>query len=155
MLFIDFSISHNFSFYGLRSKEGWLRNLILRNNRKGGWMVILSFAYEDEAARNALLNFLVYQFPDILSLQWLINPKHNDAIYDLPVHVFYGQDHIEEMLGDFRFLIGAKSFFQTNPAQAEILYDIAGQFANLNKQQILYDLYSGTGSIGYLFVWSL
>jgi len=144
----DFAIAHDYSFYNLRKKDGYLRNLILRNNRQGDWMVILSFAYDDEASRNALLSFIADTFPEILSLQWLINSKHNDVIYDLPVHVFKGSDHIEEKLGKYTFIIGAKSFFQTNPQQAEILYQLAKEYAQLEKQDILYDLYSGTGSIG-------
>ena len=110
-------------------------------------MVVLSFHENDEEKIKHLLNFLLKTFPDITSLQYVINPKRNDTIFDLEVKVFHGKDHIVEQLGKFKYKIGPKSFFQTNSYQTEQLYNQVIKFAGLTREETVYDLYTGTGSI--------
>ena len=136
------------SYYNFRAQEGFLRNVVLRVARTGEVLLNVIFGYEDVPVREALLNHLLAQIPQIRSLHYTINTKQNDTIYDLPVHLFYGPAHIEETLEEFRFKISPKSFFQTNTAQAERLYQVVRQAAGLTGTETLYDLYCGTGSIG-------
>jgi 23S rRNA (uracil1939-C5)-methyltransferase len=112
--------------------------------------VLVSFTENDAAKIDALLSHLLMLFPQITSLQYVINNKRNDTIYDLPLNVFSGRDHIFEQLGNYRFKIGAKSFFQTNSLQAKVLYDVTKKFAALKSEDVVYDLYTGVGSIGYI-----
>jgi 23S rRNA (uracil1939-C5)-methyltransferase len=143
----DYAISNNLAFYDLRNKEGFLRNLIIRSTSTGEVMVIVNFFREDPEKREALLNYLVDKFPEITSLQFVINEKGNDTILDQQLHVFKGRDHIIEEMEGLKFIIGPKSFYQTNSDQAHELYKIARDFASLSGKEVVYDLYTGTGTI--------
>ena len=135
-------------YYDYREQQGWLRNIIIRVARTGEVLINLVIHHEDEKERVDLLNHLLENVPGITSLNYTINPKMNDSIHDLAVHCFSGKPYIEETLEDFRFKISPKSFFQTNSYQAEALYRITREFAGLTGNEVLYDLYCGTGSIG-------
>lgn len=144
------------SFYDIRGNSGFLRTVMVRTANTGQCMVLLAFGEENIDAREGLLDALRTNFPAITSLLWTINGKKNDTIWDLDVHVFHGSDHIVEELKDdgfapLRFRIGPKSFFQTNPAQAQRLYETALGFAGLTGSEKVYDLYCGAGSIS-LFI---
>lgn len=143
----DYSLKHNLSFINLRSKSGQLRSLIIRNTLKGELMVIVMVFEDDNEKLFPLLNHLAEKFPEITSLQFIINQKSNDTYHDLPVHLFKGRDHIIEEMEDLQFRIGPKSFFQTNPLQALTLYQLARDFAGLTGTETVYDLYTGTGTI--------
>ena len=143
----DYAIANNLAFYDLRNKEGFLRNLIIRTTSIGEVMVIVNFFSEDLEKREALLNFLVEKFPEITSLQFVINEKGNDTILDQQLHVFKGRDHIIEEMDGLKFIIGPKSFYQTNSDQAHELYKVARDFASLTGKEVVYDLYTGTGTI--------
>ncbi|HLG03685.1 MAG TPA: 23S rRNA (uracil(1939)-C(5))-methyltransferase RlmD [Bacteroidia bacterium] len=147
----EFAASHNLSFYDIRNQTGLLRSLIIRTTSTGETMVIILFRDDDEIAREKLLDALANKFPSITSLLYVINQKGNDTFNDLPVHVFYGRDHIIESMENLRFKIGPKSFYQTNSAQAYELYKVTRDFAGLTGNEIVYDLYTGTGTIA-LFV---
>lgn len=134
-------------FYNSRTKEGWLRNLIIRMTTLGEVMVNLIVREERSELREAM-ELLLEAVPEITSLHYTINPKWNDTIYDLPVVTYAGKGSIEEKLGDFRYKISPKSFFQTNSYQAEKLYEVVRSFAGLTGKEVVYDLYCGTGSIG-------
>ena len=110
-------------------------------------MVLVSFTANDEEKIKAMLDHILGEFPAITSLQYVINAKRNDTIYDLPTVTYHGKDHITEQLGDYQFKINPKSFFQTNSAQAKVLYDVARDFAGLRANDVVYDLYTGVGSI--------
>ena len=150
----EYAIANNLEFYDLRNKAGFLRNLIIRTTSIGEVMVIVNFFKEDKEKREALLNFLVDKFPEITSLQFVINEKGNDTILDQQLHVFKGRDHIIEEMEGLKFIIGPKSFYQTNSDQAYELYKIARDFASLTGKEVVYDLYTGTGTIA-CFVASL
>jgi len=135
-------------FYDIKLHIGWLRNMQVRNTLAGELMINVVFAYEDEENREALLNLLLEKFPQISTLLYTINEKLNDSIDDLTPQIFFGKGYIMEHLEKFQYKISPKSFFQTNSKQAENLYRIARDFAELNGSQTLYDLYCGTGSIG-------
>ena len=150
----EYAIANNLEFYDLRNKAGFLRNLIIRTTSIGEVMVIVNFFKEDKEKREALLNFLVDKFPEITSLQFVINEKGNDTILDQQLHVFKGRDHIIEEMEGLKFIIGPKSFYQTNSDQAYELYKIARDFASLTGNEVVYDLYTGTGTIA-CFVASL
>jgi 23S rRNA (uracil1939-C5)-methyltransferase len=143
----EFALKYGMSFFDLRKQEGLLRNLIIRNNSSGEFMVIASFFYEDEKLRNSLLEYLHQQFPKIKSLMYVVNPKRNDTISDLEIKHFAGDSFIFEKMEDLKFKISPKSFFQTNSLQAYNLYKIVREFANLNGDEVVYDLYTGTGTI--------
>ena len=147
----DFGKANSYDFFNPYNQEGFLRNIILRNNEAGQWMVILCFKKDDEEKRKAILNHLKDKFPQIASLLYIINPKMNDTIYDLEVNVFSGEDHLIEMLEDLKFKIGPKSFFQTNTLQTQNLYGKTRELAGLTGNENVYDLYTGVGSIA-LFV---
>jgi 23S rRNA (uracil1939-C5)-methyltransferase len=108
----------------------------------------LILGYEDEAKRKALLDLLLKQFPQITTLLYTINTKRNDSMQDLTPQVYYGHGYITEKLEKFEFKISPKSFFQTNSKQAEVLYQVTRDYAELTGKEIVYDLYCGTGSIG-------
>jgi 23S rRNA (uracil1939-C5)-methyltransferase len=146
-----YAMQNNWSFFDLRTQQGLLRNLIIRNTTTDEWMVIVVFAYDDKAAREDLLAFLQQRFPQITSLLYIINGKRNDTITDLPVHIFAGRDYLEEQMEDLRFRIGAKSFYQTNSQQAVRLYGVVRRMAQLSGNENVYDLYTGAGTIA-LFV---
>lgn len=146
----DYAYSHNYSFINLRTQEGMLRNLIVRTSNTGGLMVILICKIVDETEMslfNEMLRYIGDTFPEITSLLYIINNKCNDSIYDLDVHVFKGDDHIFETMENLRFKVGPKSFYQTNTDQAYQLYLIARSFAGLTGEELVYDLYTGTGTI--------
>ncbi len=138
---------HNMSFFDPREGGGFLRNLIIRSSTTGDLMTIVVFFYDDENLRKTLLNAVKEKFPEISSLMYVINPKKNDSISDLDVKLHSGKDHIFEQMENLRFKIGPKSFYQTNSEQAYKLYLLAKQYADLQGNEIVYDLYTGTGTI--------
>ncbi len=144
----NWAIENKLPFYDIKNHSGWLRILQLRICTTGEIMVNIMFGYEDEAARKALFDHLLQQFPEITTLLYTINTKQNDSMYGLEPLAYQGKGFVLEKLDDFRFKIGPKSFFQTNTRQGEKLYEIARDFAGLNGSQTVYDLYCGTGSIG-------
>jgi 23S rRNA (uracil1939-C5)-methyltransferase len=136
-------------FYDLGLQAGWIRAVQYRYCTTGDLMVNVIIGFESEAARKALLDDLLAKVPEITTLFYTINHKTNDSMADLtPVHYFGERDHAIEQLGKFRFKISPISFFQTNSRQAETLYEVTRQFAELDGSQVVYDLYCGTGSIG-------
>lgn len=148
----DYAYEHNYSFFDLRTQEGMLRNLIIRTSSTGELMVIVVCKIEEEKQEqmelfNQLLSFISDKFPQITSLLYIINNKCNDTITDREVYVFKGNDHIFEEMEGLRFKIGPKSFYQTNSEQAYNLYKIARNFAGLTGNELVYDLYTGTGTI--------
>lgn len=142
-----YAVQNGLSFYSIRNKEGFLRNLIIRTSSKGDVMAIFSFFYEDVELQNALLSHIKDCFPQITSLLYVVNSKANDTINDLDIKVFDGKDHIVEEMEGIKFKIGPKSFYQTNSEQAYELYKIARDFAGLTGNELVYDLYTGTGTI--------
>lgn len=138
---------NNLDFFDLQNQSGFLRTLMIRSNQKGEFMVLVQFFREDKPLRESFLQNLQQKFPEIVSLLYAINPKGNDSIYDLDVQTYYGQDFIMETMEDLQFKIGPKSFYQTNPEQAYELYKITRDFANLKGGELVYDLYTGTGTI--------
>lgn len=146
----DYAINHEISFFDLREQHGLLRDLIIRNSNTGEWMVIVQFHYDedgDEMRAKALLQHIADKFPQITSLLYVNNQKCNDTIGDQDVKVFKGIDHIFETMEDLRFKVGPKSFYQTNTEQAYHLYSVAREFAALTGNELVYDLYTGTGTI--------
>lgn len=143
----NFCDEKGLSYFDLREQTGLMRTLMLRCNRKGEWMVLVAFAHEAEKERIEVLEYLKNAFPQITSLVYVINTKRNDTLADLDVLVYHGTDHIVEELDGLKFKIRPQSFFQTNPWQAEELYRIAKDFAALSGNELVYDLYTGTGSI--------
>ncbi len=139
--------THGMPYYDYKQQYGWLRNIVIRVATTGEILVNLVMHHEDER-REPLLQHIKDNVPGITSLHYTLNPKMNDTIYDLDVVCWHGKDHIEEKLENFRFKISPKSFFQTNTYQAEALYRITREFAGLTGNEVLYDLYCGTGSIG-------
>lgn len=144
----EFAWKKKLSFYDYREQKGFLRNLQLRICTTGEVMVNIVFGENHEQKRKEVLDFVRQQFPQITTLLYTINLKKNDSMTDLEPVVYFGKGHVLERLEDFCFKIGPKSFFQTNTRQAEKLYQITRDFAELNGSQVLYDLYCGTGSIG-------
>ena len=144
----DFAYQKGYSFYDFREHKGLLRNLQFRICTTGEIMVNVVFGEDDEKSRNEILSFLDNRFPEITTLLYTVNLKMNDSLFDQEPMTYKGKGYVEEMLEDFRFKIGPKSFFQTNTKQGERLYQITRDFAELDGSQVLYDLYCGTGSIG-------
>lgn len=144
----QFALERSFSFYDIRSHSGFLRTLTLRICRSGEIMVNVVFGHDDEQKRTELLQHVAGKFPSITALLYTINTKFNDSLHDLEPVVYSGKGYVTETLEDFRFKIGPKSFFQTNTWQAEALYRITREFAELKGTETVYDLYCGTGSIG-------
>jgi 23S rRNA (uracil1939-C5)-methyltransferase len=145
---VQFALDNKMPFYNIKQHQGWLRNMFVRNTTKGEWMINLILGYEDEVKRKALLDLLLKQFPQITTLLYTINTKRNDSMQDLEPQVYHGNGYITEKLEKFEFKISPKSFFQTNSKQAEVLYQVTRDFAELTGKEIVYDLYCGTGSIG-------
>lgn len=146
----DYAYEHDYSFINLRTQEGMLRNMVVRTSSTGELMVILICKITEEQEMQLfmqLLEFVARSFPEITSLLYIINNKCNDTINDLDVHVFKGNDHIFEEMEGLRFKVGPKSFYQTNSEQAYNLYKIAREFAGLTGNELVYDLYTGTGTI--------
>ena len=143
-----YTVKKDLPYYDYRKQEGWLRNVVIRVATTGEILINVVFKFEDKKERIALLDVLLEKIPGITTLHYTINPKLNDSIHDLEVNTYWGKGYIEETLEDFRFKISPKSFFQTNSYQAENLYKLTREFAGLTGNEVLYDLYCGTGSIG-------
>lgn len=154
----DYAFEHELSFYDLRAQHGLLRDMMIRNSNTGEWMLLIQFGKTIDTGNGAdawelteegrdLMQYIADTFPEITSLLWVYNPKCNDTFGDLPVHVFKGNDHIYETMEELRFKVGPKSFYQTNTEQAYHLYCVARDFANLTGNELVYDLYTGTGTI--------
>jgi 23S rRNA (uracil1939-C5)-methyltransferase len=141
------ALKHGWSFYDLKEQKGFLRNLIIRNTIKGEFMVILQVGDDQPEDRTLLLNALAEEFPQITSLLYIINPKKNETFQDLEVHTFKGLPYIEEEMEGLRFRIGPKTFYQTNPSQAYRLYAAVRDLAGLKGDELVYDLYTGAGTI--------
>jgi 23S rRNA (uracil1939-C5)-methyltransferase len=142
-----YAIEHNLSFYNLRSNEGFLRTMVIRTSSTGELMLIVVMGEDAEDERNALLEHIKLTFPQITSLLYVINTKANDTIGDQDVICFSGREFIEEQMEGLRFKVGPKSFYQTNSQQAHKLYSVAREFAQLTGTEVVYDLYTGTGTI--------
>ena len=146
----DYAYEHNYAFYNIRNHEGLLRNLMIRTSSTGELMVLLQVRVscdKDLVQTKELLAYVADQFPQITSLLYVVNNKQNDTINDLDVQVFKGNDHIFEEMEGLRFKVGPKSFYQTNSEQAYNLYKVARDFAGLTGEELVYDLYTGTGTI--------
>jgi 23S rRNA (uracil1939-C5)-methyltransferase len=144
----EIATKNNYPFYDIKEHTGWLRNLIIRYCTTGELMVNLCINYEDADNTKIVMEGLLAAVPEITTLLYTINPKWNDTIYDLTPIVYFGKGYVTEKLENFEFIISPKSFFQTNTKQAEKLYSITRDFAQLTGEEIVYDLYCGTGSIG-------
>ena len=156
----DNAVEHELSFFDLRQQVGLLRDVIIRNSASGEWMVIFQFclsptpsnekgSWDDENGQKAfaLMQHIADKFPQITSLMYLDNQKCNDTIGDQEILTFKGEDHIFELMEDLKFKVGPKSFYQTNTEQAYHLYSVAREYANLSGNELVYDLYTGTGTI--------
>lgn len=142
-----FCLEQGYTFFDLRNQQGLMRTLMIRNSSIGEWMVIVVFYEDDREKRERLMEFIASQFPQITALLYIINQKANDTITDQEVLVWKGRDHIVEEMEGLRFRIGPKSFYQTNSEQAYHLYEVARSFAQLTGDELVYDLYTGTGTI--------
>ncbi|MBE3086693.1 MAG: 23S rRNA (uracil(1939)-C(5))-methyltransferase RlmD, partial [Bacteroidetes bacterium] len=143
----EYAHRNNLQFFDLREQKGFLRNLIIRNSLEGKVMVIVVFFHEDVEKREGLLDFLASEFPQITSLMYVINSKRNDSLNDQNPILYKGDNHLIEKMDGLKFRIGPKSFYQTNTKQALELYRVAKDFAGLSGKEIVYDLYTGTGTI--------
>ena len=143
----QFAKHHGYTFYDLKNHTGALRNLIIRTSSTGELMVIVVFAYPTEEEVTKLMSFLEVTFPQITSLLYIINEKKNDTIFDQDVLVWKGPEYIHEEMNSIRFRIGPKSFYQTNSIQALKLYEITREFAGFTGDELVYDLYTGAGTI--------
>jgi len=146
----DYALEHKMTFFDLKAQTGLLRDVIIRNSATGEWMVIVQFHFEndgDEQEAMGLMEHLKQTFPEISCLMWVDNQKGNDTIGDQELHLYSGRDHIIETMGDLKFKVGPKSFYQTNTEQAYILYKVARDFAGFTGSETVYDLYTGTGTI--------
>ena len=146
----DYAIENSITFFDLRQQKGLLRDVIIRNSNTGEWMVIIQFHYDETGGKDEALGLLKHisdKFPEISSLLYLDNQKCNDTIGDQDILVFKGNDHIFETMEDLKFKVGPKSFYQTNTEQAYHLYSVARELADLKGEELVYDLYTGTGTI--------
>lgn len=163
----EYAKAHDITFYDLRAQHGLLRDLVMRNSLSGEWMLIVQFGPKEQIQNNkeavaeevatmsqfdhetamSVLEAIHTEFPEISSLLWVYNPKCNDTFGDLDVNTYYGTDFIYELMEDLKFKVGPKSFYQTNTEQAYHLYSVAREFANLSGNELVYDLYTGTGTI--------
>lgn len=146
----DYAIEKKLSFYDLKQQCGLLRDIVLRNSNTSEWMLIIQFRFDkegDEVKAEKLMAYIADKFPQITSLMYVNNQKCNDTFNDLEVITFKGNDHIFELMEDLRFKVGPKSFYQTNTEQAYHLYSIVRDFAGLTGKELVYDLYTGTGTI--------
>ena len=142
-----YAVSHGLRFFDIRANEGFIRNMFIRTTETGDLMVILCFFYEDRETREAMLDALADAFPQITSLYYVINKKLNDSIGDQECILYKGSETIRETMEGLTFRIGPKSFYQTNSGQALKLYSVARDFAELTGNEVVYDLYTGTGTI--------
>jgi len=145
--FKQFADEHQIEFFDLKKQTGLLRNLIIRTSTTGDLMVILQVARNEDVLIDRCMNFLKDTFPQITSLLYVVNSKGNETFHDLEVKTFASQDHIMEQMNDLKFKIGPKSFYQTNSKQAYELYKVVADFAKLSDKEMVYDLYTGTGTI--------
>jgi 23S rRNA (uracil1939-C5)-methyltransferase len=143
----EYAIEKGIDFYDIKAHTGFLRNLIVRTSTTGEVMVIVVISCEEPDIYNPLLEALKVRFPEITSLNWIVNNKKNDSINDLDVYLYSGKPHMNEVMEDLEFRIGPKSFYQTNSEQAYRLYSIVRDFAGLTGNEVLYDLYTGAGTI--------
>ena len=144
----NFCLTHEgYPFFDLKNQEGFVRTLMIRTASTGELMVVLAFFREDQALREALLEHLLEQVPEITSLMYVINGKRNDTLTDLDIKLYRGKDHLIERMEDLQFKVGPKSFYQTNSEQAYRLYDVVRKFTGLTGTETVYDLYTGTGTI--------
>lgn len=146
----DYALETGMTFFDLRAQHGLLRDIMIRNSDTGEWMVLIQFHYEeagDDEKAKALLAHLADMFPEITSLLYVDNQKCNDTFNDLEISVFRGNDYIFEVMDGLKFKVGPKSFYQTNTEQAFHLYSVVRDFAGLTGQELVYDLYTGTGTI--------
>jgi 23S rRNA (uracil1939-C5)-methyltransferase len=143
----DFAKLHGMSFYDVRAHTGALRNLIIRTSSTGELMVIVVFAHASEDEVNSLMGYVELEFPQITSLLYILNQKMNDTIFDQEVVAWKGPEYIHEHMDEIKFRIGPKSFYQTNAIQAQRLYEIARDFAGFTGDELVYDLYTGAGTI--------
>ncbi len=143
-------MASDFTFFDLRNQGGLLRNIMLRNSATGELMVVIQFHYttrEEEAQAMQRLEHIKQNFPEVTSLLYVNNLKCNDTIGDLDIKTYHGTDFIYEVMEDLKFKVGPKSFYQTNTEQAYELYKVARDFAGLTGEELVYDLYTGTGTI--------
>lgn len=146
----DYATENGMTFFDLRQQHGLLRDVMIRNSNTGEWMVLVQFHFDDpgdDRRAEALLEHIAERFPQITSLLYVDNQKCNDTFNDLEIKTFRGNDHIFETMEDLRFKVGPKSFYQTNTEQAQHLYTVARDFARLTGTELVYDLYTGTGTI--------
>ena len=142
-----YALANDFTFYNLRDHNGLLRNLIIRNSTLGEYMVIVVFAEEEMDLIQALMDFLRKKFKEISSLYYVVNKKKNDTIFDQDTILYHGKEFLHEKLNKITYAIGPKSFFQTNSVQAERLYNAALYCLEIDSKNLVYDLYTGIGSI--------
>ncbi|MCC9167841.1 23S rRNA (uracil(1939)-C(5))-methyltransferase RlmD [Pontibacter sp. XAAS-A31] len=143
----EYAREHGLPFYDVMKQEGLLRNLIVRTANTGELMVILQVKYDDQEAITGILDLLAERFPEISSLQYVVNPKGNETFHDLEVVTYKGLPYIHEEMEGIRFRVGPKSFYQTNAKQAYELYRLTRELANLTGNELVYDLYTGAGTI--------
>ena len=146
----DYTLAHHFTYYDIRQQVGLLRDMVFRNSNTGEWMLILQFHYDepgDDEKAQQLLAHIAEKFPQLTSILYVDNQKGNDTFGDLDLTLYKGTDHIFETMEDLRFKVGPKSFYQTNTDQAYHLYCVARNFAGLTGSELVYDLYTGTGTI--------
>ncbi|HON17753.1 MAG TPA: 23S rRNA (uracil(1939)-C(5))-methyltransferase RlmD [Salinivirgaceae bacterium] len=144
----DYCLKNGLSFQNIRNHQGKMRNLIIRNSNTGEWMVIVVFGKEaSRDQQEKLLQFIHNQFPEITSLWFVVNSKVNDSISDLEPKLFYGKEYLVEKMMHLEYHIGPKSFYQTNSQQAQILYRVVYDFSQLTGSELVFDLYTGTGTI--------
>ncbi len=143
----DLAFEHEMTFFDIRRQFGFLRNLIIRTANIGDLMVILQVFEDKPEWIKIVLEYLKENFPQITSLQYIINPKGNETFHDLDVICYHGKPYITETMEDLQYRVGPKSFFQTNSAQAYVLYKLTRDLAQLTGNEIVYDLYTGTGTI--------
>ena len=143
----ELSEGKGLQYQNIRDRSGLMRNVVIRNNTAGEVMLILVMINDEPEARKLIFEDLKENFPQITSMYYCINAKLNDSTFDLPMHLYAGNTHLRQQLGHVNFELGPKSFFQTNPNQAEVLYNIAVEMADITKEDIVFDLYCGIGSI--------
>lgn len=146
----DYAKAAGMSFFDIKGQRGLLRDIMIRNSNTGEWMVLVQFHYDEEGDHEramGLMRHIAEAFPQITSLLYVDNQKCNDTFNDLNLTVYKGANHIYETMEGLRFKVGAKSFYQTNTEQANVLYSVAREFAQLSGSELVYDLYTGTGTI--------
>jgi len=143
----ELSEEKGLQYQNIRDRSGLMRNVVIRNSTAGDVMLILVMIRDEPEARKIIFDDLKDRFPQIVSMYYCINAKLNDSTFDLPMHLYHGKTHLRQQLGHVIFDLGPKSFFQTNPTQAEALYEITTQMADIGKEDLVFDLYCGIGSI--------